>query len=241
MLEVDWLGEISKYLGLIVAAGGGGAAVVFGVFQAWGKGWLDSHFDKRLEDLRHEQNKEVERLKLELNISLDRSQRLNHLEFEALPRVWQTMLDMHDFCSNIASAPVLELESLSDDMEVLRIQTAFYEIPNDMWDAAKKEPSPKLFIFQNIASNITRNILEQRFSFNAKYLRDIIYLTNNVRDDAEPVRGFMLQFLDQTIEFIGPVDDPIVRQSIKIEYITKTDAIFEKFRSAVTSKLREGI
>lgn len=99
MQEIDWFAEISKYIGIVVAAGGGGAAVVFGVFQAWGKGWLDSHFNKRLEEFKHEQTKEIERIKADINTTFDRAQRLHQLEFDALPTLWEKLVEAHNECS----------------------------------------------------------------------------------------------------------------------------------------------
>lgn len=101
--EIDWFAEISKYIGIVVAAGGGGAAVVFGVFQAWGKGWLDNHFNKRLEEFKHEQTKEIERIKAELNTTFDRAQRLHQWEFEALPEVWSAANEAYGYVVALAS------------------------------------------------------------------------------------------------------------------------------------------
>lgn len=104
MAEVDWLGEGLKYFGLLVAAGGGTSAVVFGVFQSWGKGWLDSHFNKRLEEFKHEQTKEIERIKAELNTAFDRVQRLHQWEFDALPELWRLANEAY-FASLSFSSP----------------------------------------------------------------------------------------------------------------------------------------
>lgn len=104
MQEIDWFAEISKYIGMVVAAGGGGAAVVFGVFQAWGKGWLDSHFNKRLEEFKHEQTKEIERIKAELNAMHDRKQRLHQLEFNSIPLIWSSLCAADDQCRRFLAA-----------------------------------------------------------------------------------------------------------------------------------------
>lgn len=96
--EVDLLGEALKYFGLLVAAGGGTAAVVFGVFQAWGKGWLDSHFNKRLEEFKHEQAKEIEEFRSKLSTVLDRSSRIHQIEFYILPVLWKYCSSSYQSC-----------------------------------------------------------------------------------------------------------------------------------------------
>lgn len=93
-METAVINEVFKYLGMLVAVGGGTAAVIFGVFQSWGKHWLDNHFSKRLEEFKHEQVKEIERLKFDINKSFDRTQRLHEYEFDALPVIWTLTSDV---------------------------------------------------------------------------------------------------------------------------------------------------
>ncbi|HWD13942.1 MAG TPA: hypothetical protein VG519_11390 [Pseudochrobactrum sp.] len=113
-MELDILGVGFKYFGMLVAAGGGGAAVVFGVFQFWGKGWLDSHFDKKLEafkheqaiqieQFKHEQNLVVEKIKKEASLEISRNEKLNKIEFEILPSLWAEILNMYEFTFQLAT------------------------------------------------------------------------------------------------------------------------------------------
>jgi hypothetical protein len=79
------------YIGQIVAIGGGGAAVSYLLFQQYGKAWLESKFSQRLEELRHEQNKEVARLRIEIDSMLNGALKLQEKEFEILPKVWELL------------------------------------------------------------------------------------------------------------------------------------------------------
>jgi hypothetical protein len=53
-------------VGGIVTVGGGSAAIAYGFFGWFGKSWLDQQFKQRLEQLKHDQQKEIEQLRLPL-------------------------------------------------------------------------------------------------------------------------------------------------------------------------------
>jgi len=61
----------------LLAAGGGGAAVTVGIVRTFGEKWLDSKFAARLQDLRHEHERQMERVKLESKRTVDRATRLS--------------------------------------------------------------------------------------------------------------------------------------------------------------------
>lgn len=80
--------ELFEVLGKLVFVGGGGAVIVYQVFKFLAAKWLEDKFKKNFQQLVHDQNKEIERLKTELTKSFDRAAKLYQREFEALPQVW---------------------------------------------------------------------------------------------------------------------------------------------------------
>jgi hypothetical protein len=80
---------LSDYIMQTVAAGGGAALITFILLQYLGKKWLDDRFSNRLNELRHEQNKEVERLRIEIQTLLNGALRVQQNEFEIFPTLWE--------------------------------------------------------------------------------------------------------------------------------------------------------
>ncbi|MCW1984381.1 UNVERIFIED_ORG: hypothetical protein M2348_000092 [Sphingomonas sp. R1F5B] len=83
------------YIWAFVAAGGGGAVIAFGIVRAFGEKWLDSKFTGRLQDLRHEHERQMESVRLETSRSLDRSTRLSEREFEVSAEAWSLIFEAY--------------------------------------------------------------------------------------------------------------------------------------------------
>ncbi len=66
---------LKDFFWTIIAAGGGGAVVAFAIFKGFGEKWLDSKFAGRLQNLRHEHERQMETVRLETLRTLDRSTR----------------------------------------------------------------------------------------------------------------------------------------------------------------------
>jgi hypothetical protein len=86
---------IVKWTAALVTAGGGGAIVAYGVFNQFGKKWLDQHFKKNLEELKHAQQQEIEFLKHQINSLFSRVSKIHEKEFEILPKAWFMLNELH--------------------------------------------------------------------------------------------------------------------------------------------------
>lgn len=84
-----------QYFWAFVAAGGGGAVIAFGIIRAFGEKWLDSKFAGRLQDLRHEHERQMESVRLETSRTLDRSTRLSEREFEVSAEAWALIFEAY--------------------------------------------------------------------------------------------------------------------------------------------------
>jgi hypothetical protein len=87
------MNDIFELLGKVVVVGGGGALIVFQIFKHLAARWLDDRFKKSFQQLVHDQNKEVERLKADLTRSFDRASKLHVREFEVLPKIWEQVTE----------------------------------------------------------------------------------------------------------------------------------------------------
>jgi hypothetical protein len=72
----------------VVSAAGGGAAIGYWLFKTTAEKWLESKFDKELQQLVHTQTIEIEKLKLNLTKDFDWASKLHQHEFEVLPKIW---------------------------------------------------------------------------------------------------------------------------------------------------------
>lgn len=87
----------------MVAYGGGGAAVAYLLFQHLGKSWIESKFAARLDELRHQQALELQRLRVEIDALLSGAIKLQDKEFMVLPEAWAKLDEAHARVSWIVS------------------------------------------------------------------------------------------------------------------------------------------
>ena len=83
--------QILTFLGKVLAYGGGAAAIAYLIFLFVGKKWIESQFQDRLEQSRHEHAKELEHLKFEITSLLNRVTTFHQKEFEVIPEAWSKL------------------------------------------------------------------------------------------------------------------------------------------------------
>lgn len=83
--------KLMAVLGAFGLTGGVAAAIAYWLFHVLGKGWLDSHFQRDLETLKAEHQREAERFKADLGRYADRAAKFHEREYEVLPEVWGKM------------------------------------------------------------------------------------------------------------------------------------------------------
>ena len=106
-----------EFLGKVIAYGGGGAAVAFLIFRFLGQKWIENKFQIRLDHLKHEQAKEIERLRLEINTLLSRVTKLHEREFAVVPEAWallqEALWKLQTFVAMLRTYP--SLQDLNED------------------------------------------------------------------------------------------------------------------------------
>ncbi len=87
--------NILKFFGSVTLYGGGAAAVAYFLFRHLGKGWIDARFAERLELFKHDQAKEIQRLKIEVESILNGALKIQEREFTILPEAWAKLDDAY--------------------------------------------------------------------------------------------------------------------------------------------------
>ncbi|MFA5923884.1 MAG: hypothetical protein WC856_21765 [Methylococcaceae bacterium] len=109
---MELLDVLLKFVGEIAVVGGGLVLLVYQAFKHLAAKWLDARFDGRLEELKHEQQKELEQLRYKVSALLDRAVKLHQREFDVLPEAWAKLNDAYwyvrSFTSSIQSYPDID-------------------------------------------------------------------------------------------------------------------------------------
>jgi len=94
---------VLSFVGQMLAFGGGGAVVAYLLFQFLGKTWIENKFAERLEQVRHQQSLELQRLRVEIDALLTGAIRLQEKEFAVLPEAWAKLDEAHGLVAWLAS------------------------------------------------------------------------------------------------------------------------------------------
>lgn len=95
--------EVFSFLGQLIAFGGGGAVVAYGLFRYLGSKWIENKFAERLEQLRHTQALELQRLRVEIDSLLSGAIKLQDKEFQTLPEAWVKLDEAFGQVSSLTS------------------------------------------------------------------------------------------------------------------------------------------
>jgi len=86
---------ILKWIVQVIGVGGSSAVVAYGLFKWLGQKWLESQFATQLEKLKHQQQKELERVRHEIQTMFSRISKIHAKEFEVLPQAWFMLHEAH--------------------------------------------------------------------------------------------------------------------------------------------------
>ena len=131
--------ELVKNIFAITAVFGVAATAIVGMafwfFRLLSEKWLDAKFNERLENYRHSQQRELEKLRFSINTLMDRTTKLHQHEFDILPQVWSNLveafgniqsfvspLQQHADLDNMGDAQFEEFLSKSDLFEWQKVQ-----------------------------------------------------------------------------------------------------------------------
>lgn len=129
------LDQLFELAGKIVLVGGGASVIVYHAFKYLAAKWLEEKFRKNFQQLVHDQNKEIERLKSELTKSFDRAEKLHQREFETLPEVWGKVSEAYWAAASLVSP----LQMHSDLNRMQQKQLASFVAQSDLAEWQKEE------------------------------------------------------------------------------------------------------
>lgn len=173
-------------LSAVVASG-----LAIWIFRTLGEKWLSSKFDKQLESYRHAQQKELERLKFNINALMDRTTKLHQYEFDVLPQLWALLNESYSevarFTSSLQSYPDL------DRMEEAQLSEFLQKCELDQWQKIKltglnlrnKEYQDMIF-WHNL------NKANSKFmDFNNYYIKNCIFIQEELKVLGDGIRDMM--------------------------------------------------
>lgn len=74
-----------------MAYGGGAAVIAYLIFQFLGKSWIENKFAQKLEQYKHQQALEIQRLRVEIDSMLSGVLKIQEKEFETIPEAWRKL------------------------------------------------------------------------------------------------------------------------------------------------------
>jgi hypothetical protein len=95
--------EITQFLTRLIAYGGGSAAVAYLMFRHLGQSWIENKFSQRLEQFKHQQALEIQRLRIEIDSTLSGVLKMQEKEFEVLPTAWDKLYDAFAELGSVAT------------------------------------------------------------------------------------------------------------------------------------------
>lgn len=113
----DFAGAVFKVFGVVGILVLLTAGCSFLLFRFLGSRWLESKFSERLEAYKHAQNKELERVKYEMNSLFDRSSKIRQYEYETLPETWRQLVEAFYHARDLTSGlrQYVDISRMSDD------------------------------------------------------------------------------------------------------------------------------
>jgi hypothetical protein len=102
MLEI--VEKIAALFGAAVFALSTLTGLALWLFKLLGEKWLSSKFSERLEAFKHDQQKEIEHLRFEINKLFDRTTKLHQQEFDVLPKAWSLLVTSNNSARGLTAA-----------------------------------------------------------------------------------------------------------------------------------------
>ena len=127
--------EIFEYIGKALVLGGSASLVAYQAFKHFAAKWLDARFEKNLQQLVHDQNKEIERLRSDLTKSFDRATKLHQREFEVLPKIWDEVCEAYWATASLVSP----LQTMPDLNRVQEKHLSSFIAQSELADWQKEE------------------------------------------------------------------------------------------------------
>lgn len=158
------IAQVFKFLVEIVVYGGGSVAIAYLAFQKFGEKWIKNKFDKNLEAYKHQQNLEIQRLRVKIDSMLSRVLKIQEKEFEVLPEAWSKLDKVYimttGFVSPIQRSP--DFDFMNDkELEEFLSKTDFWESQkNKIRNSSDKSETYSQINFQKRLNDVTHALTD---------------------------------------------------------------------------------
>ncbi len=133
LMTPEWTDFIWKSFWNLVATSGMG----FLLFKAWGEKWLQKRFDAQLADLKHKQQKELDKNRDEVQRIFNRIVKIHEKEFEVYPQAWLMLQTLqgtafHAVTSGIGGGPDFHKMKDAAALDAFLAETEFTDYQKDL-------------------------------------------------------------------------------------------------------------
>lgn len=171
--------------------------------------WLTRRFQGQLDNLKHVQAQEIERLRAKIAGMLDRANKLHQHEFEVLPLVWDKLTTM----MGSAVAVVSPFQSYAgvgrmspEELEVILGETSFADHEKD--ELRKLERRPRETLYMNLCDRDRLRIaFKDRADFHNTIIQRGIFIEPPLRAKLMELSLLIVDALHDQQEFNDPEND----------------------------------
>jgi hypothetical protein len=214
--------EIMGWIGTIVVAGGGGAVVTFGLIKLFAEKWLNIKFEERLEGLKQQHRKEM-----------DRATKLHQREFDALPEAWGQLNEAVRATRAIKFQYDVNIDPLSEEQLNNYLSTS----PLDKFQQAEvKAAADRSKRFSDYSLLHSFGAAVTTYNNYARYLHtNGIFIESRLRDKFYEIEELILEAISEQRANFEQRQDP----KGPLWKTEKLDALLEKGRSLLQALERE--
>ncbi len=113
--------DLSEWVWNVVTVGLPTVVISTGLFKMLGERWIESHFQKQLQLLKHEQEKELENVRLQIQLMHGRVSKIHQREFEVLPKAWIMLQETYGTSGKILTSVKPSWPNISNLSEQRRV------------------------------------------------------------------------------------------------------------------------
>jgi len=224
-------------MGRLLVAGGGGAVVAYSIFRFLGKSWLDQHFKKQLEQLKHDQQTELEHTRHEINALFSRISKIHEKEFEVLPTAWKLLHQANGRVFQVASTlkqyPNFDRMSEPQFEEYLK----GCRLPEFQKNALRNAEDKLKFFEEAIFWVELAEAKSARAELNNYLALNSIFMTESLRQQFREINGDLASVLISEEVSHEAGYTPELRKSIA-EKLDRISALFSTIEPEVQKRLR---
>jgi hypothetical protein len=203
-----------------------------------GERWLTNEFDKRLETFKHEQQKEMARVRYRIDSYFDRAVRLHQMEFEVLPELWGRLVTAHDTVEHFTAW--LQQSPDVDNMNPEHLEVFLDASPLMEWQ--KKELRQEKFKGSYYAKSIFWNHLNRTkdaySEFHSYLIKRGIFLPKELQTKFESLRGMMWKTIIER-EIAQDPGAKMVDRPEKKRLVTEGEKLKDEIKEIVETTLRD--